>query len=92
MSLQVKHAEGLCMPIVVCDQCQRQISDAKVGMAFWNSQQPKHVYFLHKGACDRVCTFTRELDLDCWEELSKFLVYLRNNTINEKAPTDQKGT
>ena len=52
-------------------------------MAFWNSQQPKHVYFLHKGACDRVCTFTKELDLDCWEELSKFLVYLTNNSIEE---------
>ncbi len=73
------------MPIVVCDQCKRQIKDAKVGMAFWNGDQPKHVYFLHKGACDRACTFNKELDLDCWEELSKFLVYLTNNTIEEPA-------
>jgi len=99
MSLQIKLADGLHMPIITCDQCKRQIDDARLGTAYWIREQPE-VYFLHK-RCDSAITFNPDtvisqvpIDLEeaYTEELSQFLVCLRNNTINEKAPTDQKGT
>lgn len=31
MPLQIKHADGITMPIIICDFCHEQITDAKEG-------------------------------------------------------------
>ena len=90
MPLQIKLTDGLHMPIITCDQCKVQIEDAKSGTAFWIREQPE-VYFLHK-TCDSAINFNpdrvaSQVPIDLGEayseELSNFLVYLRNNTIEE---------
>lgn len=76
MSLQVKHAEGRCKPLFVCDHCDKQIEDAYLANVEWRREDSAELFYLHKSCSRDFCEGKRL----AWMPLTDFLIFLQNNS------------
>jgi hypothetical protein len=52
MPLAIRYEQDLCVPIVVCDLCGREICSATDGNYQWLPSDPvARMYFTHKACC-----------------------------------------
>lgn len=52
MPLTMTYEGNLCVPLVYCDHCQREIRNAADGNYQWLwSDAPARIYFTHKACC-----------------------------------------
>jgi hypothetical protein len=92
-------------PIIVCDWCQRPITDARTGGYFWRSLSKDEgdtaplpfptrgdtmpLIFLHKGRCDERYGAQHGAP-EAWEELRQLPIYLARNLCTHRHVTRQR--
>ena len=82
MPLQIKHAEGITMPIIICDFCHEQITDAKEGSYQFRMPDEGEVindiFFTHEKCCR---AFEKLEPESLWSSVSLecLPIYLGNN-------------
>jgi len=85
--IKVLYKEGRFIPVVVCDICGQQITEARNGAVAntWTEdiQEPGYVEILyaHKGACHDIAEarLSQKSQTIGWEELSHHLLYVVRN-------------
>jgi hypothetical protein len=83
MPVMIQFEDGLSCPVVVCDWCRKQITDARMGGYFFESECREDgvmvpVVFIHKGRCDDRYS-AKHGRLDSWQELCDLPTYLACN-------------
>jgi hypothetical protein len=84
MPLQIKLEEGRDRPVIVCDHCGEEITDARDGNYQWKvsaegDRAEGHLYFTHKGCC-RAFEAANRGDHDWYAmELACLPIFLGNN-------------
>lgn len=75
---------GRSAPIVKCDMCGKQITDAALGMAMYDRPAKEgdvsRVWYLHKGECDMKHSLATAGKHYPWQELSHYLYDLCANS------------
>jgi hypothetical protein len=83
--LKIKHEDELSQPIICCDVCNKEITNAQLAMVYWNDKWSitnEHegvfkVLVMHKG-CNRKID-SQQTRLPYSMELQTFMMYLLNN-------------
>jgi hypothetical protein len=79
--IELHHQKGLTVPLILCDTCGKEITDAGNAVVAWHFDSEHAagrilpIRFAHKGACDHA----GDNRWACSMELDVFLVYLLNN-------------
>lgn len=79
------NGEDLFCPIIICDFCKEEISDAKNGNAQWMSGESgtvaddNRLFFTHKQCCRAFESTRGGRSLWMWESLSKAVFQLAMN-------------
>lgn len=76
--IQIANRNGEACPIVLCDVCGKEITDAHGAIYTWDSEHPwEEIDIVHKGRCDQTNDPNRRLMSG---ELTLLPVYLAVNT------------
>lgn len=83
IAIQVHKGSQRYRPVVICDQCGEQITDAKDGNYEWRADQGEwteyQIYFTHKKCCHAFEMENGDPSMWLAGELAHFMLYLGNN-------------
>lgn len=94
MPIVMRLYKGQNCPVIICDECQRRIEDAKDGNVEFKmltgDGRDRNVVFLHKGDCTLAYEATHDGRV-CWgsDELAGFVLLLGHNIRISKSDAAQ---